>query len=434
MKSLLTWSVRTMWKILKVAQREYVDTVKTKTFLIGLLFMPAITVGIIFFANKISRSEGGPRPVVKIAITDLSAELSDQLESAFQKHNESHPNRQILFQVLEDNQNMESVQEQGKAGLRSGKIDAYIVIDQDILEGPGKVNFYTHKPKPTNIDAFWAVEKIINGTVVDRRCRLRNLSPELLTELRSVPIKRLEIGSGQDEERLQSKAERMMGMIIPFFFMFLIYVGIIGIGQQMLSSVIEEKNSRIIEVLLSAVTPFQLMTGKILGLVGIGLTVTSLWVVTAYGAALWQGLEIEITVGLLLYFLLYYVLGFLLFCSILAGIGSICNTLKETQSLMMPIVVVFMVPLMSWHELVQSPDGLLARVLSFIPPVTPLVMILRISAGSGVWAIEILASIVLLIAAVLVTMWLAAKIFRTGILMYGKRPSAREIFRWLRQN
>jgi ABC-2 type transport system permease protein len=216
--------------------------------------------------------------------------------------------------------------------------------------------------------------------------------------------------------------------------MFLIYMGIIGIGQQILSSVIEEKNSRIIEVLLSAVTPFQLMTGKILGLAGIGLTVTSLWAVTAYGAALWQGLEIEITAGLLLYFLLYYILGFLLFSSILAGIGSICNTLKETQSLMMPIVVVFMVPLMSWYKLVQSPDGLLARVLSFIPPVTPLVMILRISAGSGVWAIEILASIVLLTVAVLVTMWLAAKIFRTGILMYGKRPSAREIFRWLIQS
>jgi ABC-2 type transport system permease protein len=434
MKSLSTWLELTMWKILKVAQREYVDTVKTKTFLIGLLFAPAITIGIIFFANLVSRSESGPRPPVKIAVTDLSTELSGQIESGFEKHNESHPNRQILFQALEDSKNPESVQQRAKADLRSGRIDAYIVIDPNIIEGPGKVSFYTHKPKPTNLDAFWTVEKIINGTVVDQRCRLRNLSPELLTELRNVPIERLEIGFGQDEQRLQSQAERMTRMMIPFFFMFLIYMGIIVIGQQMLSSVIEEKNSRIIEVLLSAVTPFQLMTGKILGLAGIGLTVTSLWAATAYGAALWQGLDIEITVGLLLYFLLYYVLGFLLFSSIMAGVGSVCNTLKETQSLMMPIVLVFMVPIMSWHKIVQSPDGLLARVLSFIPPVTPLVMILRISAGSGVWPLEILASIVLLIAAVLVTMWLAAKIFRTGILMYGKRPSAREIFRWLRQS
>jgi len=434
MKSLLTWSERAMWKILKIAQREYVETVKTRTFLISLLFAPAITVGIIFFTKKVTSSEGGPRPPVKVTVTDFSAELSGQIESAFEKHNESHPNRQILLRALEDNQSRQSVQEQGKAGVRSGKIDAYVVIDKDILEGPGKVYFYTHKPKPTNLDAFWTLERIINGLVVDQRCRLRNLSPELLTELRRVPIERIEIGSGQDEQRLQSQAERMTGIMIPFFFMFLIYMGIIGIGQQMLSSVIEEKNSRIIEMLLSAVTPFQLMTGKILGLAGIGLTVTSLWAVTAYGAALWQGLSIEVTGGLIFYFLLYYVLGFLLFSSILAGIGSVCNTLKETQNLMMPIVLVFIVPLLSWYQLVQSPNGLFARVLSFIPPVTPLIMVLRLSAGSDVWALEILASIVLLLAALLVTMWLAAKVFRTGILMYGKRPSSREIFRWLRQS
>jgi ABC-2 type transport system permease protein len=423
-----------MWKILKIAQREYVETVKTKTFLISLLLAPAITVGIIFFAHLVSRSEGGPRPPVKVAVTDLSTELSTQIESGFEEHNDSHPNRQILFQALEDSQNPEAIQEQGKTDVRSGKIDAYVVIDKDILDGPGKVYFYTHKPKPTNLDAFWTIERIINGLVVDQRCRLKNLSPELLAEIRSVPIERVEIGLGREEQRLQSQAERMTGIMVPFFFMFLIYMGIIGIGQQMLSSVIEEKNSRIIEILLSAVTPFQLMTGKILGLAGIGFTVMGLWAFAAYGAALWRGLDVEITAGLLFYFLLYYVLGFLLYSSILAGVGSVCNTLKESQNLMMPIVLVFVVPLISWYQLVQSPDGLFARVLSFIPPVTPLVMILRISAGSGVWGLEILASIVLLLASLLVTMWLAARIFRTGILMYGKRPSIREIFRWLRQS
>ena len=215
--------------------------------------------------------------------------------------------------------------------------------------------------------------------------------------------------------------------------MFLIYMGIVGIGQQMLSSIIEEKSSRVIEVLLSAVSPFELMAGKIVGLVGIGLTVMSLWAAAAYGAARWQGLSIDITPGLLFYFVIYYVLGFLLFSSILAGIGSICNTLKETQGLMMPIVLIFIIPLISWHELLQSPDGTLARVLSFVPPVTPLVMILRISAGHDVWIVEILASILLLLAAAVGTIWLAAKVFRTGILMYGKRPGLREICRWLRQ-
>ena len=126
------------------------------------------------------------------------------------------------------------------------------------------------------------------------------------------------------------------------------------------------------------------------------------------------------------------ILGFLLFSSLLAAIGSICNTLKETQELMMPIILVMVLPMVAWFKLVQSPDGIFARVLSLVPPVSPLVMPLRISAGSNVSNIEILASVGLLAASVLLMMWLAGKIFRTGILMYGKRPSLREISRWLR--
>lgn len=433
MKSSSTQSEPTMYKILKIAQREYVETIKTKTFLISLLFAPAVTVGIIFFTGKISRSKGGPRPAVRIAVTDLSAQLSDEIKSRFNKHNDSNPQRQILFESLEAENMHTGAEKQGKARLRSGRTDAYVVLDKDILEGSGKVYFYTHKPKPMNLDAFWTVERIINTAVVEQRCKLRNLSPELLAELRNVPLERLEIGSGETGQRVQKTAESMTKMMVPFFFMLLIYMGIVGIGQQMLSSVIEEKSSRIIEVLLSAVSPFELMTGKILGLAGIGLTVISLWAAAAYGTARWQGLDVDITTGMLFYFVLYYVLGFLLFSSILAGIGSICNTLKETQALMMPVVLVFIVPLISWYNLVQSPDGTLARTLSFIPPVTPLVMILRLSASSNVGAIDIVASILLLAGAVFAALWLGARIFRTGILMYGKRPALTEVFRWLKQ-
>ena len=221
-------------------------------------------------------------------------------------------------------------------------------------------------------------------------------------------------------------------MMVPFFFMFMIYMGIIGIGQQMLSSVIEEKNSRIIEMLLSAVSPFELMAGKILGLGAIGLTIIALWTGVSYGPILWQGISVDITGKLLFCFVIYYILGFLFFSALLAAIGSVCNTLKETQEFMRPVVLILVFPMIAWFKLVQSPDGVLARVLSLTPPISPLVMPLRISAGSNVSNLEILASIILLVVAVIFMMWLAGKIFRTGILMYGKRPSLREIYRWLK--
>jgi len=175
------------------------------------------------------------------------------------------------------------------------------------------------------------------------------------------------------------------------------------------------------------------MAGKILGLAGVGLTIVALWGAGAYFAAARQGVSIDITTDMMLYLLVYYILGFLLLSAVFAGVGSICNTIKETQGLMMPIMMVFIVPLLSWFKLAQDPDGTLARALSFVPPLTPMVMVLRLSAGSNVAIGEILASIALLALAAVATMWLAAKVFRTGILMYGKRPALREVFRWLRQ-
>jgi len=420
-----------MRKILKIAHREYIETVKTRTFLISLLFTPVLVVGIIFFPNWISSTEG-VRPPVRLVVTDLSAQLAGEIEAALNEHNQSNPKRQILLEPLAAEDDVNLAEEQGKAQLRSGRVDAYVVIDKNIIEGAGKTRVYTYKSKPTTIDAMWAVEGIINNAVVDQRCKVQNISPKLLAEIRNVPVERVEIGTGANEQQVQSQSQTMVKMMVPFFFMFMMYMGIIGIGQQLLSSVIEEKNSRIIETLLSAVSPFELMAGKILGLASIGLTIVGLWSAVSYGSVLWQGISIDVTGKLLFYFVVYYIFGFLLFSSLLAAIGSICNTLKETQDLMMPVILIMILPMITWFNLVQSPDGVFARVLSLVPPVSPLVMPLRISAGSNVGIVEILASVAILAAAVLLAMWLAGRIFRIGILMYGKRPSLREISRWLR--
>jgi ABC-2 type transport system permease protein len=422
-----------MQKILKVARREYIEIIKTKTFVFGVLMTPVIIVGIIFFTILISRDKGGPRPPMKVAVTDLSEELSDQIKTSFDKYNDSNPGRQILLQELQPQENS-AADTEGKSQLRQGRIDVYVAIDKDVLAGAGKIHLYTYKLKATNIDVLGTIENLFNRAIVNQRCKIRNLSPELLAELRNVPIEHVEVGDTDDAQRIESEGQRVVKFMVPFFFMYLIFMGIVVMGQHMLSSIIEEKNSRVIEVLLSALSPFQLMGGKILGLAGIGLTVTSLWAVAAYIASFWPGLGIDVTIGLLLYFVIYYVLGFLLFSSILAGIGSVCNTIKETQSLMMPIMTVFILPILAWFKLVQDPGGTLARVLSFVPPLTPMVMILRLSAGFDIWVGEILFSIALLAATVLATIWAAAKVFRTGVLMYGKRPGLGEVVRWLRQS
>ncbi len=423
-----------MQKILKVAQREYIETVKTKTFILGIVMVPFIIGGIIFFTSRMSRDKTGPRPTVNVAVSDLSNELAAEIKAPFDKYNQANPDRQIQVYMLETQEDSETIENEGRNKLRQGQVDAYVVLDKDILEGPGKIHLYTYKPKASNLDVFWTIENFFRKAVVNQRYKMQNLSQELLAKLQHVPIERVEMGSADGQDRVQRETDRVIKMMVPFFFMYLIFMGIVGTGQHMISSVIEEKTSRVIEVLLSALSPFQLMAGKILGLGGIGLTVVSLWAGAAYLTARWQGLNIDITAELALYFAIYYILGFLLFSSVLAAVGSICNTIKETQSLMMPIMMVFIIPLLSWMKIVQSPDGTLARVFSFLPPLTPMVMILRLSAGSDIWIVEIFASIVLLVAAVLAAIWIAAKVFRTGVLMYGKRPGLWEVCRWLRQS
>jgi len=423
-----------MQKILKVAQREYIETVKTKTFILGIVMVPFIIGGVIFFTSRMSRDKTGPRPTVNVAVTDLSNELAAEIKASFDKYNQTNPRRQIRFHKLEAQEDSDTAENQGRNKLRQGQVDAYVVLDKDILEGSGKIYLYTYKPKASNLDIFWTIENFFRKAVVNQRYKMQNLSQELLAKLQHVPIERVEMGSADGQDRVQRETDRVIKMMVPFFFMYLIFMGIVGTGQHMISSVIEEKTSRVIEVLLSALSPFQLMAGKIIGLGGIGLTVVSLWAGAAYLTARWQGLSIDITAELALYFAIYYILGFLLFSSILAAVGSICNTIKETQSLMMPIMMVFIIPLLSWFKIVQSPDGTLARVFSFLPPLTPMVMILRLSAGSDIWIVEIFASVVLLALTVLVAMWAAAKVFRTGILMYGKRLGLREVCRCLRQS
>lgn len=421
-----------MQKILKIAQREYIETAKTKTFILGILMVPFIIGAIIFFTGRTMPGKVGPRPPINVALTDLSNELYPEANNSFDNYNKANPNRKILIEKPAVGQDPNESQKEARKRLRQGNLDAYVVLDKDIIQNSGQIHLYTYRPKPSNVDLLWTIENLFRSAVVNQRCKMQDISPQTLAKLRNVPIKRVEIGSGGAKDRVQTTGDNIMKMMVPFFFMYLIFMGMVGTGQHLISSVIEEKGSRVIEVLLSAVSPFQLMAGKIVGLAGIGITVVTLWAGAAYLAARWQGLSVDITAELLVYFVIYYILGFLLFSSVLAGIGSICNTIKETQGLMMPIMMICIVPLLSWFKLVQDPDGTLARVLSFVPPLTPMVMILRLSAGSNVWVGEILASIALLVVTVLAAMWAAAKIFRTGILMYGKRPGLREVFRWLK--
>jgi ABC-2 type transport system permease protein len=419
-----------MRKIYKVAQREFAETVKTRTFLLGLLFIPVFIVGIILVSGKLAPRQDASRPPVRVRVASSSAELSDKIRTVFEDYNRSHPRGPITLELVAAT---DAALEQAKEDLRREKLDLYAALEGDLGREGGTVGLFTCKPKLSLADALGTVEHLLREAVIDRRYETHGLDRKTFETITAVAVRWTEVGQAQGEERAQGEGLRTARMMVPFAFMYLIFLGIVGMGQHMISSIIEEKNSRIIEVLLSAVSPFELMAGKIAGLAAVGLAVMALWGLGAYGVARWQDLRIDVGADLVAYGLIYYVLGFILFSAILAGVGSVCNTIKETQSLMMPVTLIFIIPMIAWPRLAQEPNGELARVLSYVPPVTPMVMVLRLSSGADVWIGEVVLSILALVAGVLAVVWASAKVFRTGILLYGKRPNTREILRWLRE-
>ncbi len=417
-----------MRKIYKVAQREFVETVKTRTFLLGLLVIPLIIGSIIMFGQYFAPRPDVPRAPVRVRVTSPSQTMSAEIKTVFDRYNLAHPLGSIMLDLAGA-----GAEEQAKEDLRQGRLDAYAALEGNLEGDEGTIRLFTYKAKPSQVDALGTVERLLREAVIDRRYETRGLDRKMLEAISNVSIQWAELGEAQNQERTQGKSQQMARMMMPFAFMYLIFIGIVGMGQHMVSSIIEEKNSRIIEVLLSAVSPFELMAGKIAGLAAVGLTVMALYGVAGYAAARWKGLQIDIGADLVVYGLIYYILGFILFSAILAGVGSVCNTIKETQSLMMPVMLVFIIPMLAWPRLAQEPNGELARVLSYVPPATPMVMVLRLSSGTAIWTGEVALSILVLIAGVLATVWAAAKVFRTGILLYGKHPGPREILRWLRE-
>ncbi|MBN2490063.1 MAG: ABC transporter permease [Planctomycetes bacterium] len=226
----------------------------------------------------------------------------------------------------------------------------------------------------------------------------------------------------------------------PIAFVYLLFIGIFTISQMLLNNTIEEKSNRIIEVLLSSVTAGELMMGKLLGIAAIGLTMIGAWIAALFAVlALHRGPEAEfvdqalgvlVTSNLLPLFAVYFLLGYLFYAGIFLAIGSICNTLKEAQNFMGPMLMLMMVPLVTMFFIPKDPNGTLATVLSWIPFYTPFVMMNRAAADPPLF--DQVGTIVLMVLSTALVLWLAGKVFRTGILRTGQPPRLLEVVRWLK--
>lgn len=445
-----------MKKIALIISREYLSRVKKKSFIIMTFLGPMLIGGM--YAVAIWLAVNGDELNKKKNV--LVIDETEQFSGHFKESNS------LSFEFVNT-----SLEETKKS--IEGDEDSYVLYIPNLTKDISGVQLYSTKQASISVVSY--IEKEIESELKDKKLVENGISRDILKSLDlDVSLKTIRI-TDKGEESGSAGASYGVGMLASI----LIYLFIFLYGVQVMRGVIEEKNNRIVEVIISSVKPFQLMMGKIIGIAMVGLTQFVLWVVLtmsisglvtqklsnqldtqmeqsgaiapskmspmgatsqmqqteeASGNDVAQIMDAINTINFPLLigaFLFYFLCGYLLYAALFAAIGSAVDNESETQQFMFPVTIplIFSFVLAS-SSVVNNPDGPIAFWLSMIPLTSPIIMMVRIPFGVPVW--QLVLSMTLLILGFIGTVWIAAKIYRTGILMYGKKVTFKEMFKWLR--
>jgi ABC-2 type transport system permease protein len=282
------------------------------------------------------------------------------------------------------------------------------------------------------------VERAVNAEMRRREYLARGMDSAAIREVEQTYVPFASLSPKKERGREAINTADTIKQWAPSAFVYLLWLAIFVIIQMLLNNTIEEKSNRIIEVLLSSVTPGELMMGKLLGIAAVGLTMVGAWVVALFGVVSWKAggaSELAVQVmgvlkgtNLVPLFVVYFLLGYVMYSAFILSVGSVCNTLKEAQSYMGLLTMIMMVPLLTMTFIPKDPNGTLARVLSWIPLYTPFTMMNR--AGADPPMVDFIGTFVLLLVTTLLALWMTGKIFRIGILRTGQPPKLLEMLRW----
>lgn len=423
-------------KIFAVIRREYIERVRTKAFWFGTALIPIFFFAYIGIQVATSRRAAGDRKIAVIDVTGrLSAPLVADLKAREEKGKKGPEAGRGVHWVVERREvsrDLAATKEALRQEVLQKKIDGYLVLDPGLIE-KDRIEYYS-----TSVSEFVALNQLegaVNHVLLKERVERRGLPPELASELeRRVDLKPFKVTKAGATE------EKGAAFFTALIFMIILYTTFLMYGMQNMKGVIDEKTNRIVEVIIASVRPTELMLGKIVGIGLVGLTQYLIWSLVAANLSLpaiagfltsGEGGIPQIPVSMILYFVLFFLCGYFLYASVYTAIGAPFNTDQEAQQLAM-IPMLFIVSVWAFFPaLMNNPNGSVALFASLFPFTSPLAMFLRTSMGQPPgW--QIMLSIAILIATTVLIAWLAGRIYRVGILMYGKKPTIPEILRWVR--
>ncbi len=455
-----------MW----VARREFLATVATKGFVIGVLILP-VTIALVAVVMPRLMDERAPRVEGFVAVVDPTGEVLPRLE------------RELSAEVLArrrlelDSEMREAIEARLPAAARpsgeaggplfdqalqaamgetpvlslkaigadeveawktrlapaegqSGDLIAVVIVHGNAVRADlGALGAYDLYVPPKIDDRLQReIQSGLERAVIEARIQVSGLDPGQIAALTEVTGAATRVVTATGER----DSHEVLNMLVPAGFMALLLMSVMSTGSQLMTNTVEDKSSRVVEMLLSAASPLELMTGKILAQMAVGFVMLGIYGGMGVAALASFAVLDLVDPALVFYLILFYILSYTVMAGLMGAIGAAVNDASEASSLMAPVMLVMMVPWILWLPITRNPDGALAVALSFLPPVNLYAILLRMASTSPppwwqVWLAVLIATI-----AALGSLWFAAKVFRIGLLMHGKPPDLRTLIRWVK--
>jgi len=445
-----------MHKILTIAKRDYVATVRTKAFVFGLVVAPVLfgggSIAMTFFKGKPDLTDR------HVAIVDHTGVVAGPLVSAAREKNGRElfgkiTHQQIapryVFEVIAPAANSKDQLLALSDRVRRKQLAAFLEIGKDTLHPPdpagnsgeetsektspdARVSYYT------NTGGIDEMRNWLNGPINDgvRLARLAQIGIDIDKNkglAASVSIEGLSLVERDEktgEVHEARKRSELEGFFVPFTVAMILAMIVMVGSAPMLQNVTQDKTQRIVETLLGAAAPFELMTGKVLGSVGVSVTSSVLYVLAGTVALNALGIAGLLPLSIIPWFYVYLLADVVMLCAFAAALGACCSTPQDAQNLAIVLLMPCLIPMFVLVTVLRQPNGMLATVMSLVPPFTPILMLLRQAMPNGVPAWQPWVGLVGVLVFAAATVWAASRIFRVAILMQGKPPRLAEMVRW----
>jgi ABC-2 type transport system permease protein len=413
-----------MKKTWAIARWEYLEKVKTKTFIVSIIITPLIIITFSLLPTLLSDEE---MPRVKtIGIIDTSGTYFNLMRAELEAYKiESRQPQYVLINLSEKSKSLDQMKSGANEAVLKGKLEGYILL---WIENRDSMIAEYRSESIGNFKDVGRFEQALNSVRIQKKLQQEGLDSKLVSFIQSkVGLKYFKV----EDDGVEGKQDFLITFFSSFIFILLLMMMVVYSGQMLVRSMLEERSNRLIEVLVSSSTPEELLAGKIIGLSSLGFTQIFIWFLIGLTLA---GSEL-IPLGAfenILPMLIYFFLGFLFYTSLFVGIGSVVTTEQEAQQITTYISLILLLPVVIAVPAIQNPDFIVIKIFSHIPLTIPSVMLLRLNI-STVSTYELTLTILIMLLSIIIMIKVSAKIFRIGILSYGVKPKIKEILSWINE-